>query len=141
MQGLKLPTPPLLAERNLPPAHEQSQSSPSPEPVHHFLTQRIPLDRPEERKLQAWVLFVGLQVLCSVAFASLTTTASTSSTPTPVFQALSFQTYGMHYLYIGSTAGGGSGNLYIGANINALINMFRLKRMMKSLHHFNNKPF
>ena len=85
MQGLELPTPPLLAETSLLPAREQPRSPPAPpEPVHQFPEPEDTTGQASRRNTTGLGTCVGPQVLCSVASVSPTTIASTSSTPISV---------------------------------------------------------
>ena len=67
MQALELPSPPLLAETDLPPAREQPLSPPvSPGPVHQFPEPDDTTGQARRRATTGTGLHVGLQVLCTI---------------------------------------------------------------------------
>ena len=86
MQKLELPTPPLLAAKELLPACEQPPSPPAPpELVHQFPEPEDTTGQARRRATAGLGTRVGSRVLCSVISASLSSTmSSTSSTAAPV---------------------------------------------------------
>ena len=89
MLGLDLPDPPLLADSDLPPAHDQPATPPAPpEPSHHFPEPEDTTGQACRRNVTGMGARSGPRVLCSVVAASTTPVAamhlesSSSTAPT-----------------------------------------------------------
>ena len=78
MQGLQLPNPPLLAATDLPPAHQQPLSPPTPPgPFHEFSEPEDTTGQARRRTTTGSGTRGGPRVLCSVASGSTPSTSST----------------------------------------------------------------